>query len=161
MHHIGAEEVSEFEAFEQEREFSYPMRIKDIFHKFVEPQLIERRDNWDNGADDEYLLDLNAPEFADWEKDRAKKEGLTDTEKTAFKSWENCRDACKEKHDCLQFNFHNQICKIGRKIQLGAPVKGQDDENARWRYRSGWNLERIEKWVKDNDKCGDVSYPNP
>lgn len=35
MHHASAEEVSEIYAFEKERNFSHPMRIKDMYHRFI------------------------------------------------------------------------------------------------------------------------------
>ncbi|KND94347.1 hypothetical protein TOPH_01254 [Tolypocladium ophioglossoides CBS 100239] len=116
MHHASAQEVSEIYAFEQERNFSYPMRIKDLYHRFVEDRLRAARDDWDNLSDDVFYLNSSASDYDDWELKRAKKENLSALEMAAHQSFDDCRRACQSLDECFQYRFHNGICAISYTI---------------------------------------------
>ncbi|POR31724.1 Uncharacterized protein TPAR_08046, partial [Tolypocladium paradoxum] len=157
MHHASAQEVSEIYAFEQERNFSYPMRIKDLYHRFVEDRLRATRDDWDNLSDNVFYLNSSASNYADWELKRAKQENLSALEMAAHQSFDDCRRACQSLDKCFQYRFRNGICAISHTIKHGNPTKKEKEE--RWAYRSGWNVKRIQEWVKAHDSCGDVEFP--
>ncbi|KAM4059198.1 glycosyltransferase family 31 protein [Hirsutella rhossiliensis] len=157
MHHAGAEEVSELYAFEKERDFSYPMRIKDLYHRFVKDQLMARRDDWDNLSDNVFYLNSSAYEYLDWEKKKAKTENLSALEMLAHESFDDCRRACHSLPECLQFRFYHGICAISHTIKHGHPTKQEPYQH--WRFMSGWNVKRIEEWVEEHDDCGEVEFP--
>ncbi|PHH85560.1 hypothetical protein CDD83_244 [Cordyceps sp. RAO-2017] len=157
MHHVGAEEVSDLYAFERERNFSQPMRIRDVYHRFVKDQLTATRDDWDNLSDNVFFLNASAYQYADWELQRAKKEDLSALELVAHQSFDDCRRACQSMEKCLQFRFYHGICAISDSIKHGHPTKKEEDQH--WQYQSGWNLRRIEEWVAAHDDCGAVQFP--
>ncbi|CAL3965495.1 unnamed protein product [Diplocarpon coronariae] len=75
---------------------------------------------------------------------------LTDVERTAHLSYENCARACEASEECFQYVFaeQEQECKLGHSFRLGrykAPAKGD-----RVVSRSGWKLKRIRSWTKNN-----------
>ncbi|KAI9763577.1 MAG: hypothetical protein M1835_007775, partial [Candelina submexicana] len=69
----------------------------DIFDHFIRPHISTERSGWDNGADDETYkanpegenLDANQPDRPSWKGSPA--------------SFEECRQACEAKDNCLQF----------------------------------------------------------
>ena len=158
MHHIGSEEVSDFDAFEQARNFSAPMRVRDIYHQFLEPHLTEVRVDWDNGSQDETFLDPESGKHSEEEIEAAKKDDLTPLEKKAHLSFRDCREACVASNDCFQFRFHNSICGIHRSIKHGEPTKREWNEEER--SMSGWDVAKIKAWVKSHDKCGAIQWPD-
>ncbi|KJZ80209.1 hypothetical protein HIM_00059 [Hirsutella minnesotensis 3608] len=158
MHHVSAEEVSDIYAFEKERGFDKAMRIKDLYHRFVKERMVARRDNWDNLSEKVYYLDPSSYPYADWELSRAKTEDLSDLEKRAHKSFEDCRRACYSLDQCFQFRFHHGICSVSYNFKLGYPTKIEKEEDEHWSYQSGWNLEKIERWIEEHDKCDDVDF---
>ncbi|GJN74520.1 hypothetical protein PLICBS_008611 [Purpureocillium lilacinum] len=157
MHHAGAQEISDIYAFEKGRNFSYPLRIKDLYHEFVEDQLVVSRNDWNNLSDDVFYLNKSASAYSDWELGRAKKGDLTALEAVAHRSFEDCRKACDGASDCLQYRFWNGICSFSKTIKHGNPTKLEKE--VWWRFKSGWNLKRIKEWVTAHDTCGSVSFP--
>ncbi|KAG6001578.1 hypothetical protein E4U54_001043 [Claviceps lovelessii] len=151
MHHVSAEEVSELYAFEKERNFTQPLRIKDLFHKFVGSTLTESRSDWDNLSDNVYLLNTSMADYGDNELGRAKKDGLSDLEAVAWRSFDDCKKACLSLDNCFQFRYQNYICAISHRILHGRPSRPEKDDSKR--YMSGWNLEKISKWVKEKGEC--------
>lgn len=150
MHHVVAEEISAIYALERDQKFK-TMRIKDLYHKFVGPQLVEARPDWDNMSDDVYYLNNTLADYEDWQVNGAKTDGLSDEEGEAHKSFNACKTACVSLEDCFQFRYQNGICSIAHKFKHGKPVKKDDDGFKR--YMSGWNVEKIEKWVERYDDC--------
>lgn len=134
------------------------MRIKDIFHRFMEPHLTDRRLNWDNGADNEIYLNATAGHYEDWELEKAHKDNMTPLEQKAHLSFEDCGAACLARGDCFQYRFHNGICGMQHSFKHGHPTPGSD--NAQDRYESGWDVKNILKWVKAHDKCPPVRWPD-
>ncbi|KAJ6441810.1 glycosyltransferase family 31 protein [Purpureocillium lavendulum] len=157
MHHAGAQEVSDIYAFEKGRNFSDPLRIKDLYHEFVEDQLVVSRNDWNNLSDDVFYLNRSASSYSDWELGRAKKGDLSALEAAAHRSFDDCRKACDGDQTCLQYRFWNGICSFSKTIKHGSPTKLESE--AWWRYKSGWNIKRIKEWVAAHDTCGSVDFP--
>lgn len=157
MHHIGPEEVSSFHQFEVERNFSSPVRIKDIYHHYLEPHLASTRIDWDNLSDDTLYFDEAAGEYTDWQQKHRKSEGLNPEEEKAHLSYSDCAAACHTVDDCLQFSWADNVCTTSRSIKHGHPLEPK--QGGRQRI-SGWDIEKIKKWVKDNDDCGEIRWPN-
>lgn len=160
MHHIGSEEVSDFHTFEVERNFSSPVRIKDIYHRFVAPKLLSARSDWDNLSEDTWYMDETAKQYEDWQLNHRKNENdpLSEQEQRAHLSFLDCRIACHSVDDCLQFSFSDGICATSRSIRQGHPTKSTDDQSQQ--RMSGWDVDKINSWVHDHDDCGDISWPS-
>ncbi|KAL7798237.1 glycosyltransferase family 31 protein [Trichoderma ceciliae] len=158
MHHVGSEELSDLYAFERERNFASPMRIKDLYHHFVAPQLAPSRPDWDNLSDDVFYLNASSNMHDDEQLRRAKKKGLSPLEKTAHLSFDNCRQACQADKACLQYRFHHGVCGFSWKIKHGYPKPKEDHILDRW--MSGWEVEKIQAWVQEHGKCDDkIKWP--
>lgn len=159
MHHVGSEEVSEFDAFENSRGLSSPMRIKDIYHEFVEKHLVHFRVDWDNASEDTLYMDVSSDRHADWDKERAKTDDLSEQEAKAHHSFDNCRRTCEERDDCFQFMFRNEVCGLARTFSYGKPAAWTDGSPAEERSFSGWNMNRIRAWVAEHQECGELEWP--
>ncbi|KAG6041953.1 hypothetical protein E4U41_000068 [Claviceps citrina] len=158
MHHVVAEEISDLYALEKERKFAKPLRIKDLYHKFMGPHLVASRADWDNLSDDVFYLNASIANYQDWELERAKKDGLSDEEAVAYKSFDDCKTACLSLDNCLQFRYQNHICATSDKIRHGKPTKTDKDDSKR--YMSGWNVEKIKKWIEKQGDCdGPIKWP--
>ncbi|PFH55125.1 hypothetical protein XA68_10650 [Ophiocordyceps unilateralis] len=160
MHHMDPEEVSNMWAFEQERAFSHPMRIRDLYHRFVQDKLVAVRNDWDNLSETANYLNASAFQYSDWELERARKSDLSALELMAHKSFDDCRRVCQSLEKCVQYHFRNGICSISHTIRHGKPVKPEKEEHkAQWQHRSGWMVKRIHDWVEAHDNCRGVQYP--
>ncbi|RYP64962.1 hypothetical protein DL771_008531 [Monosporascus sp. 5C6A] len=99
MHHMNAEEISNVWQFEQTRKTDRPVMIRDLYHAFMAPKMQIQRSDWDNLSDDVCYVnpDPEAQQRAEgFERDRQKKESeMSDVEKEAWKSWENCAKVCE------------------------------------------------------------------
>lgn len=151
MHHAAAQDISDIYAFERERKFSAPLRIKDLYHQFVRPEMTDTRPDWDNMAEDIFFLNTTAAKYEEWELDRAKKDGLTDLELMAHRSFADCKRVCQAQNKCLQFRFRKGICSLSHKFRHGNPVKREKDDF--YRSTSGWDMTKIKAWVEEHDKC--------
>lgn len=168
MHHMNSEEISTFWEFEQRRYMiastkgskPRPLVIKEIYHEFLEPKLKYRRVDWDNDSNDWYYIDRHASnhKWEDWRLDRAVEEKeKSDTEKSAHMSFQHCKAACESHSECFQFNFQDDCCGMKRSFLLGKPVKRA--KPSKKRSMSGWDVAKIEKWVKDQGECDEVKWP--
>lgn len=170
MHHMNTEEVSSFWRFEKQfyesNGTSYPtLRFKDIYHEFVAPKLKSRRNDWDNMSDDVVYLDPSRGEkYLPWQRERDRLRKLQyqlhvpDIEMNAYKSFEDCGKLCKSVNNCFQFTYHAGACIYSRSFKLGKPTLRTDKEEDRW--ISGWEVERIQKWVEEQGQCGDPVWPD-
>ena len=156
MHHISSQEVSALHAMEKKRGMGKVMRIKDLYHLYLEPRLVEMREDWDNLSEDVYYLDTGV-RHEEWESKRAKTELLTPAEAKAHLSFEACRQACEENDSCFQFRYHYGICAVSRSFSLGVPTKKEPRMDDKW--LSGWDVAKIKAWVKDHDDCGEMIWP--
>ncbi|KAF4584423.1 glycosyltransferase family 31 protein [Ophiocordyceps camponoti-floridani] len=160
MHHLQPEEVSDLWAWERERAFAHPLRIRDVFHRFVEDKLLAFREDWDNMSDSAHYLNASAYSYSDSELESAKSDNLSALELVAHRSFDDCRRACQSLDKCMQYHFRNGICSIGHSIRHGKPVQPEKEEHkAQWQHRSGWMVKRIQDWVATNDECRGVEWP--
>lgn len=152
MHHIGSEEVSEFDAFEQERNYTSPMRIKDLYHRFVADKLAPHQDEWDNMSDDVIYLDASeGHDHEDWQVDRSRQgDDLSDVEQKAHLSFDDCRRVCLVDEYCFQYKFANEVCTLAHSISHGHPREGT---------KSGWDVGKIKAWAEAHDDCGEIEWP--
>lgn len=76
-----------------------PLMIRDLYETFMAPKMQVSRSDWDNLSDDTCYVnpDPEAQERAEgFERDRQKEESeMSDIEKEAWKSWENCAKVCQ------------------------------------------------------------------
>jgi hypothetical protein len=159
MHHVGPEEVSMMEAFQRERGYAGPMLIKDVYHRFVAPHIKDYQQDWDNLSDDAWYMDTSeGSKHSKEDLERAKKgDELSELEKKAHESVEECRRLCQYGDGCLQWRFRGGVCRTGRSIRHGHPTKKTD--NGDERTISGWNVESVRAWVGERDDCGEVKWP--
>lgn len=158
MHHIGSQEVSDVMAFEQQRGFSSPLLIRDIFFQFVEPLLTETRLDWDNGSKDEWYLDTRSETHSQQEVEKAQKGTLTPLEKNAHKSARDCAAACRANEECFQYLYQNNICRMHKSIKHGQPTDAASNDKER--YVSGWDVYKIRAWAREHQHCSSVLWPN-
>lgn len=159
MHHVVAEDISDLYAFEKERKFKKMLRIKDLYHKFMSPELVEARPDWDNLSEDVNYLNSTRAEYDEWDLAKAKTDNLSDAEADAYKSFDDCKKACLSMANCFQFRYQNSICGISHKIKHGKPAKKGNDDSKR--YMSGWNVENIKKWVEEQGDCDKHNFEWP
>ncbi|KAM0264742.1 hypothetical protein ACHAQJ_000567 [Trichoderma viride] len=158
MHHVGSEELSDLYAFERERKFSFPMRIRDLYHQFVAPLLAPIRPDWDNLSDDVFYLNVSLNMHDDDQLRRAKLKGLSPLEEMAHLSFDSCQRACQVDTACLQYRYHHGICGFSWNIKHGFPKPKEDHVMDRW--MSGWDVDKIQTWVQENDDCDDeIEWP--
>jgi hypothetical protein len=152
MHHIGVEEIFDVHEFERKRNATGPLRIKDLYHAFVQHQLTEIRLDWDNLSRDKQYENgtLNSVPLVQLEP-------LTDYELKAHESLEDCREACRHDASCLQFRYRSGTCAISEGITHGRPT---GLEGAQDRLTSGWDLERISAWTAHFSDCPTIEWPS-
>lgn len=88
---------------------------------------------------------------------REQRKKLTEIEKVAHVSFENCAKACDATPECFQYVHHEKECKLGHSFRLGkysSPGRGD-----RILWRSGWNVTRIRKWTEEN-LCEGPQWPD-
>ncbi|CAG8952316.1 hypothetical protein HYFRA_00001061 [Hymenoscyphus fraxineus] len=129
MHHVNPEETNSIWLYESERpDVKKPLLIGDLYRNLTKPYMIGEREDWFNLSDD---VILNHPEV---EGSTKTPEEMSEVEKEAHLSYENCRKACDEDS------------------RLGERRPPQDGVV----YKSGWNIEKIEKDQAENP----CVYPN-
>jgi hypothetical protein len=107
-----------------------------MYHHLTGPNLASEREDWYNLSDD---IDFKPPGA---EGGRLKPaEELTELEKKAYLSFEDCRNACDEHERCYQFVFHDRTCGFSHSYRLGERRDKVDGKH----YKSGWKLARIVK----------------
>jgi hypothetical protein len=158
MHHIGSQEVTEFDALERSRRYSSPLLIKDVFKAFIQANLTAIRRDWDNQSDEIHLVDHSLPkDELSWLDSRKVRqaEGLPEYQQRAHLSPSSCRLACKSLGDCLQWRYYRRVCTLSSTVRMGRPrmLEPQD------MLTSGWEVERIDAWARANDECEVVVWP--
>jgi hypothetical protein len=158
MNQLGSEELSALYAFERERKFASPMRIRDLYHHFVAPRLAPIRPDWDNLSDDVFYLSISENTYDHYQLRKAKLEGLTPLEKLAHVSFDSCQRACRADSACLQYRYHNGVCGFSWTIKYGLPKPKVSQISDRW--MSGWDMDKIQIWVQEHDECDDgIQWP--
>lgn len=169
MHYVTPPEMSEIWRFEQQRNSTRvdlspqtaPMlpdfklaTISELYFYFVEAHLFSTRDDWYNLSND---LIYQAPKAKADHGVKCKKpwDRLSDVEKAAHSSFDNCGRACTDDHECFQYAYYPGVCGLSHSIRRGhfnEPKNGKT-------YRSAWNVERIRKWT-DEHPCTEPEWSN-
>lgn len=164
MHHMNSEEISTFWDYEMRRYAAEslsdppPLRIKDIYHEFLAPKLTGRREDWDNLSDDVTYLDPLAI-HPEWKLGRAKNQNdMNEVEKLAHMSLEHCARACESLDDCFQYKYEDRECKTSWSFKMGHPVKRESEPSQR--SLSGWDINKINKWIKAQGECRRIEWPS-
>lgn len=157
MHHMNSEEISSFWEFERRRYRTSPqapLLFSEVYREFFGPRLQAVRDDWDNASEDWFYLDRDSAEH-EWEAWRLARspadEDKTEAERTAHASADECRAACLEHPECLQYRWHDECCAMHRSFRVGKPVKRAEDDGKR--QMSGWDVDKIELWIAENSDC--------
>ncbi|KAK0705822.1 hypothetical protein B0T21DRAFT_299118 [Apiosordaria backusii] len=167
MHHMNAEEINTFWHFERKRYHrlaqsgtkARPLVIRDIFDEFLAPRLNDTREDWDNNADNRFYLDQsNDRKWDDWMTNRMKKQDqYNEYERKAHESFEACGAACKSLgNECFMYRYKDGACSIANAFQLGKPLKKATGND---RTMSGWDVEKIKKWVAEQPACDEIHWP--
>lgn len=165
MHHMNSEEVNSFYDFEHSRyakedpKHQSVLRIKDIYEHFVASKLVETRDDWDNLSEDTYYLNRSDGRHEEWEINRAKPaDQLNEAEKLAHLDLEHCRLACESVSECFQYRWKDGICGTARAFMLGRPRRRDGNEEHK-RWKSGWLVDKIHRWIEEQGECKGVEWP--
>jgi len=121
-HHVTAEETVQLANFEREwrRLNTRPFRHGDIFKFAIRRNLESERHEWDNASDSD-------------------NDALT---------VEDCRKACADARECLQWSFIEGHCKTATFIKLGYARRKAETTSA---PISGWMLDRVDTFIAAMD----------
>ncbi|KAF9887925.1 hypothetical protein FE257_009447 [Aspergillus nanangensis] len=151
MHGVTPGDVSGMWNFEQQRgrpEVSFvPFSLGEMYEHFMGQDLPSERDDWHNLSDD---VIFRAPGVEGSRQIPAEK--MTDVQKTAYGSFEQCHLACDEDPRCFQYLYDSmeQTCGFSYSYRLGARRVAENQH----RYKSGWMREKIQKDVMENSCSG-------
>lgn len=114
--------------------FQTPYLFRDIFTNLVDRYVRDRRDDWNNISED-------------WKYEKSEHfSDLSEIEQKSIESFENCRNACVQNEECMQFMYSPGKCILGRDIRVGRVDNGpeeDEDDKSRKTSTSGWLLDRI------------------
>lgn len=118
-----------------------PIFFSDYFDYFVEPYLQPTMLDWNN-LSEEWIYSGKqevADEFT---------AAGSDVTKNAPRSASDCRNACIARHNCLQYSYEPNICRMSSVLILGKP----DNDQTRG-IESGWLMDRIKKVRSQFEPC--------
>lgn len=125
----------------QTNESQKPLLLREIYEEFVAPYILPSIDDWYNLSDDVIYTPSDKP------NDRnPPAEGMTDLEKLAHRSFEDCGRACVEQSRCYQWVYFDDTCGFSHSFRFGRKRKPEDGVS----YKSGFDIEKIEQDVKDH-----------
>jgi hypothetical protein len=116
--------------------------MAEVYDHFLGPDHPGELDDWYNLADD---LMFRAPGV---EGDRQlPPDEMTPAQKEAYRSFEQCGQACAEYPRCFQYVYYEQTCGFSFSYRLGErrlPAEGMP------KYKSGWDLSKIAQDQRDH-----------
>ncbi|KAF2001978.1 glycosyltransferase family 31 protein [Amniculicola lignicola CBS 123094] len=120
-----------------------PVTYADIMTSFHRLGAFSRRDNWDNA-------DFHGFNFEN-------------TNHPSHTSFEACALACHDHKKCIQFTYHGHHCYMSEHLRMGHPKDPDGDHSEQdRRYISGWDMDKIEKWVESMEGyCEGVHWVKP
>ncbi|KAI0019451.1 hypothetical protein F4780DRAFT_446254 [Xylariomycetidae sp. FL0641] len=97
-HHFPPEEYPLFEEFERKwnSKHNRPLRHRDVYRNYIEPNIRPGRPDWDN---------------------------LSDQEQPSAHSFTECYSVCKSKPECLQYSVSDGVCRTSSILKLGRASK--------------------------------------
>lgn len=118
------------------------------------------RMDWDNFSDDRVY---RTPDVKPDDRQRAWWE-LTELEKKAHKSFEDCGNICKEDKGCYQWSYHEQsssedkfepgVCRVSWSFKVGERATKKEGIT----IQSGWNVENIAKFRAEKSPCKEPQW---
>ncbi|KAI1365538.1 glycosyltransferase family 31 protein [Xylaria arbuscula] len=175
FHHMTSPDISSLWKFEndwiQHSAANTGPRLRDIFESLILPRLQSEVTSWDNQCkgteySNEAFEALSAEDKAT----------ITQAERDAQASFENCKIACESKPACLQLFYMPGRCFLSNELRLGHAVDSrcmeyshEEDRCIRMRdggdlevtsentipAKSGWIMSRIAEAMEEMDnKCG-------
>lgn len=110
------------------------------------------RENWDNFSED---ITYEPPEpETNKLKSLLKEISPPPAEPVAYESVERCVQACKDMPECFQYTYTDQKCRLQKTFRFGQ--RKDPDGDKRW--KSGWDLDKIQKFKEEHVPCKAVDY---
>lgn len=78
---------------------------------------------------------------------------MSELEKNAYKSFEDCGKACEEQDRCWQYVFHDGTCGFSFSFRLGYKKEKENGKS----FKSGFAVEKIKKYSETNT-CQSVEW---
>jgi hypothetical protein len=161
FHHVSAAEVDTLWNFQREwareHQWGTPYLYRDLFHRFIESNLVENKPNWDNLSKGTRLQRSASDELDEW--DRA-----------AVNNMDACATACQRRgNDCVQWKWKPGYCWMDSNIRFGKKDDGRDigldvgdrmiedvqtSEDRKYTWTSGWMSGRVEYFTRTRADCG-------
>ncbi|GAB7341221.1 hypothetical protein MBLNU457_7505t1 [Dothideomycetes sp. NU457] len=162
MHHVSPVEVDVIWRFQTawvaEHGWNVPYLWRDIYSHFVARHISPKRASWNNICKDRKLVSSDVTPTEDERASDGFRDfvGLTEHERKATQSFEDCANMCKM-HDerCLQWQYEPGRCYLGYDIRLGAT-----DDRTDGQWKAGWNEERIRQFIEKQEPC-DITWAAP
>lgn len=177
LHHMNSEEISGVWQYEQTRTKTDPMQLRDIYHAFVAPNMVPRRPQWNNLADQhcmekpedggDNVIEKHAHESAEACARVCLAEGLavdaeayeklkTDDERDWYLQQRYRRQAPTNKGSstsknrrCFSWRYREGKCCTSDSFRLGYPVAAKKEPDA----TSGWFVDGINRWIQEHGQC--------
>ncbi|KAI1125202.1 glycosyltransferase family 31 protein [Nemania abortiva] len=124
FHHMTEPDIRTLWQFEHDwlrhNDANAAPRLRDIFEGVVQPRLQSELADWDNQSRGSEYSDEALAKLSD--ADRA---AITQTERDAQASFEQCRAACESKPLCIQLFYSQGRCFLSTELRLGHAVQPQ------------------------------------
>ncbi|KAI8955235.1 hypothetical protein F4801DRAFT_587060 [Xylaria longipes] len=124
FHHMTNPEFHMLWQFEQawleSKKGTATLLFRDVFKSVLQSQLQSERDEWDNMPTGPEYSDEAFAKLSD--EDRR---ALSETERKAQGSFEDCQAVCKSKPSCIQFSYAPQKCIISNELRVGHAAESQ------------------------------------
>jgi hypothetical protein len=143
---------------DEDRRYKQKIRWEDLSEE-------EREDIWKDLDDDRkaaieetghHMKEIRWDELSEEEREAAWSD-LEEVEKEAHKSLHNCRSACEEWNECIQYWYMTDRCHLHRTIRLGHYLESRssttDDDTT---TVSGWMMDRVEDLKGRVESCKTV-----
>ncbi|KAF2802687.1 uncharacterized protein BDZ99DRAFT_454356 [Mytilinidion resinicola] len=156
-HHMDSNDIDVVWNFQQswvrDHGWQTPYLVRHAFASFVSPRLSADHNAWDNLSQD---TRIKKPADNAAIEDTVNWNGLSEAEKNATISFDNCRKQCEAKEQCLQYKYRKgeNECVFGNVVRLGRAVSGEGEKDT----RSGWVVDRVNKMVKKWEPCAEPSW---
>ncbi|KIW14601.1 hypothetical protein PV08_07385 [Exophiala spinifera] len=168
-HHVHTYDIQALWEFEKtwinrtwtdENPGSVPYLYKDAFEYFVQPNIADKKLDWNNYSGDKIFTkpaEDHVKEEHDWDhkSDEEKQQmwdELNELQKHSVESFDACRAACLDDGDCKQFSWHPGTCKLNESIKVGHAVETSEE------YASGWVLERVQAFKESQGTCEEPRF---
>ncbi len=168
-HHVHTYDIQDLWEFEKtwinqtwndDKPGSVPYLYKDAFEYFVQPNIAQKKSDWNNYSGDKTFTEPSEDHVKedndwDWKNDDEKQQlwdDLNEIQKQSTESFEACQTACMDDGGCLQFAWHPGTCKLNYSVRMGHAIEPKEE------YSSGWILERVEAFKQGQGTCEQARF---